>query len=131
MLIENRNVNKNIKRAYIVIVVAFCLYITLWSTFFMQKWKIYEMTFATRYGVTQLEHQDEVRTSFKGTFQRNPVTDKINSIGNVIGTHKRKALAVVIITLMLIIGSFASSYALLYKKRQSFNKRHTFIAGVY
>ena len=53
---------------YQIIIIVFCMLVTIWASYFGQSWERYEKQFSTKYGVTDLEEDKQTRSSFKGKY---------------------------------------------------------------
>ena len=67
-----------VERVLEVIGALFCVYVSVWNSRFINKWKSYEKSFATKYGQEGNEGEKKVRRAFIGQKQRCLITDNVN-----------------------------------------------------
>jgi len=67
-----------VRGTYEASTVILSIFLTIWSSSFLEKWIVYQQQFTQRFGLKIVEHKKEVRTKFKGLLRRSCETDQMN-----------------------------------------------------
>lgn len=58
----------------------YCIFITIWATVFLERWKRRESSMAVVWGQTEFEKLEIARPQFKGELRRSPITDDMEEV---------------------------------------------------
>ncbi|EGR34469.1 protein kinase domain protein [Ichthyophthirius multifiliis] len=94
--------------------IIFTLIVVLWANIFCGQWKLIETQFVLKYGMQDIDDDDNIRPGFKGQYVRSIISNKLNELSyDKNETLKIEFLTWAIIFIVMIVNTIII-YALLY-----------------